>query len=367
LDHRHGHRPLNEIIGRSGALSALSSPSSEVIEGHERLLFLDTETTGLGLGTGNVAFMVGIGYYTPGEFIVDQYFLRSPAEEAAMLHDLQERMSGFTHLVTFNGRSFDWPILLNRFVMHRMRGEHETIAHIDCLYPARSLWKHSLPNCRLALVEQYRLGFVRHDDVPGSMAPTLYLKFLHDGQAEWLKGVFLHNEADVLSLAALSALYSLLLSDLSDTGKLELNSEDLFRLGLWYDKVGKPDLAGRCMEELMTCAWYGEYALLPNLAAWCKKSRLHDQAAGLWKRHMEVSSARSMDYSVCIELSMYHEHHAKNYGEALEYAEEALRRLRRREALRRTDKESERLQIERRINRLRKKALNRAKRISLLG
>jgi hypothetical protein len=358
---------LKDIIGRSSALSALSSQACQVVDGHERLLFLDTETTGLGVGTGNLAFMVGIGFFTSGEFIVEQYFLRSPAEEAAMLHDLRHRMSSFTHLVTFNGRSFDWPILLNRFVMHRMRGEHETIAHIDCLYPARSLWKHVLPNCRLGVVEQSRLGFFRQDDVPGSMAPTLYLKYLHDGRAEWLKGVFLHNEADVVSLAALSAHFSMLLSDSGDFDSLEMNSEELYRLGLWYDKVNKPELARRCMEELITCAWYGEYALLPNLAAWCKKSRLHDQAARLWKRHMEVSSTRSMDYSVCIELAMYHEHHDKNYGEALEYAEEALRRLRRRAALRRTDKESERLQIERRINRLRKKALNQAKRISLLG
>jgi uncharacterized protein YprB with RNaseH-like and TPR domain len=363
-DHRHGRCPLNDLVGRSQSLSVLST---QEVEGHKRLLFLDTETTGLGVGAGNVAFMIGVGFFTESEFCVEQYFLRSPAEESAMLHDLRQRMSGFTHLVTFNGRSFDWPILLNRFVMHRMRGEHERIAHIDCLYPARSLWKHLLPNCRLAVVEQARLGFVRQDDVPGSMAPTLYMKYLYDGQAEWLKGVFLHNEADVVSLAALSAHYSMLLSDFNNAGCPQMSSGELYRLGLWYDKVGKPELSRRCMEELIACAWYGDYELLPQLAAWYKKSRLHDQAARLWRRQMEVSSPRSLDYKVCIELSMYYEHHDKHYNDALNYAEEALGKLRRRSALSRVDNEPERLQIERRIHRLRKKVSNQAKRKGLFG
>ncbi|UJF35968.1 ribonuclease H-like domain-containing protein [Paenibacillus hexagrammi] len=177
----------------------------------EELLFFDTETTGLGVGAGNVPFLIGIGYYSAEQFVVEQLLIRNHAEEYAMLTYVQALMSRFSRLVSYNGRTFDWPLLKNRFIMNRIKIDDSHILQLDLLYPSRSLWRNTLPSCRLSKVEESRLDFERSDDVPGSMAPTLYFQYLAEQDPNILQGVLTHNEHDILTLAALSIHFGKLL------------------------------------------------------------------------------------------------------------------------------------------------------------
>src|SRR5690606_20144828 len=117
-----------------------------------------------------------------------------------------------THLVTYNGRSFDWPVLESRFILNGWRRTEAAPGHLDFLHPSRALWRNTLPSCRLSTVEEQRLGIVRSDDVPGSLAPELYMRFLQDGDLSHVGGVFIHNELDVLTLASMAVHFGHLLS-----------------------------------------------------------------------------------------------------------------------------------------------------------
>src|SRR5690606_25250317 len=125
-------------------------------------------------------------------FVVQQLFVRDPGEEWAMLHYFKQLAANFSHLVTYNGKSFDWPLLANRYVLNRMAEGPAELEHLDLLYIARSLWKNSLDSCRLSRVEEARLGIMREGDVPGSLVPTLYFQYLTDGDFTPLEGVFRH-------------------------------------------------------------------------------------------------------------------------------------------------------------------------------
>lgn len=166
-DSAHGKYRLSELAEHVQQLSCFHD--ADAVVRIEELLFFDTETTGLGVGAGNVPFLVGIGYYSGELFIVEQLLIRNPAEEYAMLVYLQGMLCRFTHIVSYNGRTFDWPILKNRYVLNRLQLDDSGLLQLDLLYPSRSLWRNALPSCRLSKVEESRLGFERVDDVPGSM------------------------------------------------------------------------------------------------------------------------------------------------------------------------------------------------------
>jgi hypothetical protein len=351
--YRHGRYVLADL---ADGVSALDSMTAGIPASLERLLFFDTETTGLGVGAGNVPFLIGLGYYKEGCFIVEQLLTRNPGEELAMLTDLAGKLDFFTHIVSYNGRTFDWPVLKNRFVLNRLRLEREP-EHLDFLYPSRSLWKHTSPSCRLGQVEEDRLGVNRGEDVPGSMAPALYFQYLAEQNPALLAGVFQHNERDILSLAGLAVHYSRLLKGTLDMESLP--AEEIYRLGLWLDKVGRGDLAERAMELLEETAWREEPGYLPHVAAWHKKGGRHEAAARNWQRYVEHAHDHSPGMEeVLVELAMHYEHRRKNYPLALHYAEEALRIRRKRSSLLRIAAAGRRIETEklqRRIDRLREK------------
>lgn len=167
-----------------------------------RMLFLDTETTGLG-GPGTYAFLVGLGFVEDDSFVVRQHFIRSPDEEAAMLHAVAETLSEWPTITTFNGVSFDVPMLRTRMRACGVEFSFRDILHCDLLYGARRLWQRRLPNCRLQTLEERVLGFKRQGDVPSGEVPGLYFDFLETGDLTSLEGVFHHNVLDIISLAAL--------------------------------------------------------------------------------------------------------------------------------------------------------------------
>ncbi|TVY10126.1 ribonuclease H-like domain-containing protein [Paenibacillus cremeus] len=401
---RHGKYVLSELEGEGEPLRLLLAKSSELsvaIEGtplHEQLLFIDTETTGLGLGAGNVPFMVGIGFYNGGVFTVEQMLIRHPGEEIAMLAHLQMKLRERPILISYNGKSFDWPIVKGRYIMNRLPLEVEPEGHIDFLYPSRSLWRHTLPSCRLGKVEEERLEVHREDDVPGSMAPALYFQYLAEKDPSVLKGVFLHNELDILSLAGLAVHFAgVLAGRISWRQTRVYGLEEWFRLGLWLDRLGLSPAANETMDALSETllleeddslevhdleAEDGSSHWLP-LAQYYKQQQRYDQACALWKRYIALKGTRSTaSLEPYIELSMYYEHKEKQWETALQYAELALDKVWQRGALMRSGKgraapsgkttkrargsgksdpvDKEALELEKRIERLRRKTANRS-------
>src|SRR6202166_174199 len=177
----------------------------------EQWLFLDTETTGLAGGTGTYAFMVGIAWWDSGGLQVEQFFMRDLDEEHSLLLELSERMSKRPVLVTFNGKSFDWPLLETRYRMTRAIPPFTPRVHLDLLHPARQLWRLRLGSVRLKDLERHvlsgegrALDWSRHDDIDSSLIPQMYFDYLRGGPAEPLVGIFRHNQMDLRGLAALA-------------------------------------------------------------------------------------------------------------------------------------------------------------------
>ena len=167
-----------------------------------RMVFWDTETTGLG-GPGTYVFLVGLGYLEGDAFVVRQHFIRSPEEEPAMLQAVADSLPQWPTMTTFNGVSFDLPLLRARMKAHKVKMDLSDVLHCDLLYGARRLWQRRLPNCRLQTLEEHILEFERQGDVPSAQVPGMYFDYLETGDLASLDGVFHHNVLDIISLAGL--------------------------------------------------------------------------------------------------------------------------------------------------------------------
>ena len=173
----------------------------------ENIVFLDTETTGLGSGAGTVAFLVGIGWLAEGRFESHQLWMRDYDEEEDLLKKLDAYLGEDKTLVTFNGKTFDIPLLQSRHVMQRLRMKQYD--HIDLLTHARRIYKLRLKRVNLSHLEEVLLGHERYDDIPGSMIPQRYFDFLKSRDESLLKDIFDHNAQDIVSLSRILKMVSM--------------------------------------------------------------------------------------------------------------------------------------------------------------
>ncbi|MBM4436221.1 MAG: ribonuclease H-like domain-containing protein [Actinobacteria bacterium] len=167
--------------------------------------FLDTETTGLAGGTGTYAFLVGVGWIERGALRVDQFFMRDPADEPAMLQRVDETLRRFAWVISFNGLAFDLPLLNTRFILNRRRSPLPAMTPLDLLLVARRLWKYRLRDRSLDGLERGLLDVQRRSDVPSHLIPDIYFRYLRTGDARLLGPVFEHNRQDIVSMALILA------------------------------------------------------------------------------------------------------------------------------------------------------------------
>ena len=193
----NGH-VLAEVARSLGSFDAPVAP--------EALLCLDTETTGLAGGTGTVAFMVGLAWLESGALRVVQWILAGFAAEGSLVERVRERMALAGVLVTFNGKSFDLPLLKARARLAGTDITTDGLAHLDLLHVTRRLLHAGWPDCRLRTAEARALRLERPDDLPGAEAPAAWRRWLERGDASQLARVADHNRADLLALVALLAL-----------------------------------------------------------------------------------------------------------------------------------------------------------------
>jgi len=203
-----GRIPVDSAASASASVLALLALDPALAPcSFARAVFLDTETTGLGTGAGIIPFLVGLCWFDgEGRAWLEQLLLRSPSDEPALLARLAECLEEADVLVTYNGKTFDWPLLRARVVMARARTLPER-PHLDLLHVARRLHRKRLGACRLVTLENAVLGFGRGPDVEGVEVAARYGHFLRTGDEAALAGVVEHNAWDVVSMAALVGLY----------------------------------------------------------------------------------------------------------------------------------------------------------------
>ena len=310
---------------------SLSRRTRAALADPQKWLFLDTETTGLAGGTGTYAFLVGLAWWDAGGLQVEQFFMRDFSEEHSLLHELSGRLAERPVLVTFNGKSFDWPLLESRFTMTRAIAAPKLAAHLDLLHPARALWKLRLGSVRLVELERHvldapRLGWRRDDDVASALIPQFYFDYLRGGPTEPLAGVVRHNQMDLRGLAALFGKINSLLSEPGAAG--ESQSLDLFGLSRFLQRRGETNRAHSACSQALEIGLPAEFRpkAWRDLALMAKRRGAHDRAAEIWQEI--VADAQDGIYA-CEQLAIHYEHRAKNLSRAAEFAQLALAKLRR--------------------------------------
>lgn len=326
LDHVHGAIPLGrtlevsaEVIARIGRHAGLSAVAPE------RVLYLDTETTGLSGGTGTYAWLVGIGHFIDGGFRLRQYFQTDFGQERALLRALSDYLVHFDAIVTFNGKTFDLPLLETRFTINGIskRAQPQTdvrrLPHLDLLHPARRIYKDRFSSCRLGELEQQVLGLVRHEDVPGWEIPALYFRYVRNRRFRAVLPVFEHNALDILSLVTLT-------SHLCDffSGDAARSAEDRFALGRACEADG---LHTQSVANYRAAL---ELGLQPSLQHDCEQrlSVLYrrmgrwEEAQALWEMVAQRSNNRQL-YPY-VELAKYHERVSRDFGRALQATRDGL-------------------------------------------
>lgn len=319
LTYLHGGYPLGKLSNCdiSPVLSACNINSNLHLND---LLFLDTETTGLSGGTGTVAFLVGIGFFTDDAFVLRQYLMRDYDEEYTMLNAINSLWSSYKGIVTFNGKAFDWNLIQTRFIANRVKPSIKSPHQVDLLYPSRTLWKLKLESCKLSNLEENILSEYRVDDIPGAMIPLVYFKYLEDRDAADLKKVLTHNKDDIISMVSLlTKINTILVSPLQNTQ----DDWEILGAGKIYEKLGQEQQAIRCYEK-SSCSFKKELVekSLSKLAWIYKKNGEYDNAEKCLKKL--IKSTKVKNVPAMIELAKIYEHRIKDISKALAVTKYAM-------------------------------------------
>jgi uncharacterized protein YprB with RNaseH-like and TPR domain len=319
-----------DLLSRTSDES-ISRRTRAALENPEKWLFLDTETTGLAGGTGTYAFLIGLAWWDAGGLQVEQMFLRDFSEEHSLLQELSDRLAERPVLVTFNGKTFDWPLLENRFTMTRAIRVPPLAAHLDLLHPARALWKFRIGSVRLVDLERHvldpaRLGWCREDDVVSALIPQFYFDYLRGGSGHPLTGVVKHNQMDLRGLAALFGKINSLL-DVREGFDRDTDSLDLFGLSRFLHRKGQKERAHTACHQALTAGLPVEFRpqATRDLARMAKRRGEPERAAELW--HQLVADPQD-GLHACEQLAMHYERQSRNFIRALEFTQLALNKLR---------------------------------------
>ena len=300
----------------------------------DSLCFFDTETTGLNGGVGNHAFLVALAWRTNSALLMRQYVLPDPSLELPFLEAVAADIGASGALVSYNGKTFDIPVLEGRLLLARRSPDCLDLPHLDLLHPSRRLFKARLGACNLQNVEAMVLGRDRGEDIPGFLIPEMYFTYLRHRDPSVLREVVAHNRQDVVSLSLL--LDHLLRSLREDSAGHPL---DRFGAARLLEKVGEPERALAMYAALFEeCdgAWDGEvwpgnwtpvdlaYVVGLRLATIHRRrgsmERGEEVLAWLWRRHPRA-------WEAAIMLAKHLEHRRNDRNAAIEVVSAALAAL----------------------------------------
>lgn len=317
----HGRTELSDNI----SYSALPFFESTIVPDQFRtsqIAVIDTETTGLAGGTGTYPFILGVGFFFEGKFLVRQYILRDFSEEPAQLSAFANDLGNLSTLLTYNGKTFDIPLLKTRFRINRMPIPFIDFPHIDLVHPCRRLFKKQFESFTLGNLEAMIVGFERVDDVPSHLIPHIYFDFLQNRNQELLLPILNHNRDDIVSLYLLAQETARRI-ELAENGGCE---DDLFLMALSRISFNNRDYgaAGQYIEKVKldyAPAGVADEAFLLK-ATLAKKRKDWTEARAIWQ--MMIGTGKFGCYPH-IEIAKHLEHREKNVREALKMTDVALK------------------------------------------
>jgi uncharacterized protein YprB with RNaseH-like and TPR domain len=319
---RHGSVGIVDLESLSHDL--LDPISSGQIRGvaPDKWCFLDTETTGLAGGSGTYAFLVGVGRITPQGFRVRQFFMRDFGEEASQLSALTEHLKQFEVMITYNGRTFDQPLLETRFRMVRQRPPFSSMEHLDLLFGARRLWNLRFDSCRLVELENQILGVERQGDLPGELIPYVYFEYVRTHEIFRLMPVFHHNAIDILTLACLTAIVPRAFHS-PDQAEFSHGAE-MIGLARWWRQAEQHENALALFRQAIeqNLSDHLLFRTLWDIAVLEKK--LGREHAALPVLTDLAASRNPWRAAAFVELAKYYERRERNYALALEMTRSAM-------------------------------------------
>jgi uncharacterized protein YprB with RNaseH-like and TPR domain len=319
-------------------------------------LFVDVETTGLAGGAGTYAFLVGCGAFS-GEhaFVTRQFVLTRFADERPLLGAVRAELARAGSLVSFNGKSFDAPLLETRYLFHRLEWIGGMLPHLDVLHPARRFWadidgpheygvgrwigRPTPPGCSLLALERHVLGVHREGDVPGFEIPARYFRFVRSGDARPLAAVLEHNRLDLLSLAGVT---TRLLQLVRGGVEAARNAQEALGLGVVYSRAGLDGRAYDAYTQAVALADGGRagqhsagsiggswervrITALRALALLSRRARRYDEAARFWEQLLQVRGCPPHVAGEATEaLAIHHEHRVRDLNLAKSFALRSL-------------------------------------------
>jgi len=328
LHHRHGQFELNYLLRH--ASEHLQLVAKKLAFSHvkmNRLLFIDTETTGLSGGIGTLAFLIGVGYFDGNRFVIEQYLMQRFEEERVLLRILFDLIEKYSQtdgaLVSFNGKSYDLPLLINRGIFHRLLSTTPQFLHLDLLHPARRLWKNALIECSLNRLETAVLQIQRTGDVPGSLIPEIYFRFLRTGDPRPLAAVLHHNQLDILSMVVLLQRMLHLYASKLPAATVPV---DWLAMGEAFDQIQKYDdgleFYSRLLQQDLPLPIRKQVLL--RLALLYKKQRNYAAAIVLWQQALSHAGFTLEPYE---ELAKAYEHRLADLQKAKSYSLQALENI----------------------------------------
>jgi len=328
LAYAHGRYRLSEVLSLPQDVwsLALGDADDEPFD-VQRAAFVDTETSGLSRSGGTVAFLIGLGAFEGDEFVLRQFFMPDYGEEPALLDAAGEILGAARGLVSFNGRSFDWPILETRYVMAGRPPPIDPRQHLDLLLLARRLWRRCLASCALSALEEPLLGLERsQQDVPGYLIPGIYNAYVQQGDVEPIADVFYHNAVDILSLVTLAARAGHMLATAGEGAAGAADADpyrDPLALGILYERTGRLEEAVRALQEAARSGDEDTAAdAARRLGQILRRAGEHDAAMAVWQERCAQG-----DVPAAVELAKQYEHRLKDYAAALEIVDGAIARV----------------------------------------
>jgi len=319
---RHGSMDISSLIELpEDLLDSLSGGT--ILRSHpKRWAFLDTETTGLAGGAGTYAFLIGVGSIDEEGFRVRQFFMRDFGDESSLLARLSDYLARFDVLVTYNGKTYDVPLLETRYRMARARPPFARMAHLDLLHGARRLWKLRLDSCRLVDLENRILGLEREGDLPGEMIPYYYFQYLRIHQAFQLVPIFHHNVMDIVSLACLTAVVPFAFR--SPQNSTLRHGADLVGLARWLAQAERYDEAVQLFRRAVDLGLPDDLLFKTQWEIGKLEKKLERYGAAL-AIYTDLAAAKNpYRVSALEELAKYYERRERNYSMALEMTRAAL-------------------------------------------
>jgi uncharacterized protein YprB with RNaseH-like and TPR domain len=324
IKYTHGRSQLFDLFDQEPSIAAIYCKEERLTGLDFRdFVFLDTETTGL-YGAGTIAFMVGIAFYersVQGDvLVVRQFFLRDHDDELAMLQILSDFIASKNGLITFNGQTFDLPLLENRYLMNRLPSAFGQLPHIDLLPLSRRLWRTRFGSVALSNLEKELLEIRRTEaDIPGWLIPTVYNDYLRSQDAREVRRIFYHNEIDMLSMVTLADYFFRLISNSS----FEAHPIDLYSLGKWQADIGMSLEAEKTLKDVVQSDLPLPifHKALARLGLLLKQQQRNREAVSYWQQW----AATSFDeVDAHVELAKFYEWQEKDLKMAEKWTLEAL-------------------------------------------